>query len=84
MSIPDDGSVPPGAAPLLVHVVHSFEMGGLQNGLLNLLDRLPAQRYRHAVVSLTGLSGFERRLCRDDVRFYALHKAPGRAILRIE
>ena len=65
------------AAPLLVHVVHSFEMGGLQNGLLNLLDGLPAQRYRHAVVSLTSLSGFERRLRRDDVRFYALHKAPG-------
>ena len=66
-----------GSPPLVVHIVHSFEMGGLQNGLLNLLDRLPAQRYRHAVVSLTGLSGFERRLRRDDVHFYALHKAPG-------
>lgn len=63
--------------PLLVHVVHSFEMGGLQNGLLNLLDRLPAQRYRHAVVSLTGLSGFERRLRRTDVAFYALQKSTG-------
>lgn len=77
MSVPHDASAPAGPVPLLVHVVHSFEMGGLQNGLLNLLDRLPAQRYRHAVVSLTGLSGFERRLRRDDVRFYALHKAPG-------
>lgn len=64
-------------APLVVHVVYSFEMGGLQNGLLNLLDRLPAQRYRHAVVSLTGLSGFERRLRRTDVAFYALHKPAG-------
>lgn len=61
----------------MVHIVHSFEMGGLQNGLLNLLDRLPAQRYRHAVVSLTGLSGFERRLRRTDVSFYALQKSPG-------
>lgn len=77
MTIPGDGAAPIGEAPLVVHVVHSFEMGGLQNGLLNLLDGLPPQRYRHAVVSLTGLSGFERRLRRDDVRFHALHKSPG-------
>ncbi len=70
----------PGAVPLLLHVVHSFEMGGLQNGLLNLLDRLPSARYRHAVVSLTGLSGFERRLRRTDVPFYALHKPAGRGL----
>ncbi len=77
MSTPGEAVPPAGAAPLLVHVVHSFEMGGLQNGLLNLLDGLPAQRYRHAVVSLTGLSGFERRLRRGDVPFFALDQAPG-------
>src|SRR6185503_10443036 len=39
--------------------------------------RVPAQRYRHAIICLTDYSAFRRRLQRDDVPVFSLHKPPG-------
>jgi sugar transferase (PEP-CTERM/EpsH1 system associated) len=63
--------------PLVAHVVHRFDIGGLENGVVNLMNRLPRERYRHAVVALTEVTDFRQRVIRDDVAFYALHKPPG-------
>ncbi len=65
------------AAPLIVHVVHRLAVGGLENGLVNLINHIPADRYRHAVICLTDYSDFRARITRPDVEVYALHKAPG-------
>jgi sugar transferase (PEP-CTERM/EpsH1 system associated) len=66
------------ARPLVVHVVHRFAVGGLENGVVNLINRLPASRWRHAVLSLTDVSGdFCRRVQRDDVLYLPLNKGPG-------
>src|SRR4051812_7786025 len=68
-------------APLIVHVVYSFSVGGLENGLVNLLNCMPAQRWRHAVVSLTRISGrFAERVQRSDVELIELDKRPGHLI----
>jgi sugar transferase (PEP-CTERM/EpsH1 system associated) len=64
-------------APLIVHVIFRLDVGGLENGLANLINRIPASRYRHAVVSLTDFSAFRERIRRDDVPVYALHKPAG-------
>ena len=67
--------------PLIVHVVYRFDVGGLENGVVNLINRLPAQSWRHAVVSLTDVDpAFAARISRSNVRFIALHKAPGHAV----
>jgi len=64
--------------PLIVHVVYRFSVGGLENGVVNLINHMPAHKWRHAVVSLTDIDdGFAARVLRKDVRFFALHKAPG-------
>jgi len=69
------------SAPLIVHVVYSFSVGGLENGLVNLLNRMPAQRWRHAVLSLTRISGrFAERVQRSDVEFIELDKRPGHLV----
>ena len=67
----------PGAAPLVAHVIYRFDVGGLENGLVNLLNRMPAARFRHVIVSLTDHSDFRDRLKRDDVEVFDLHKPPG-------
>lgn len=68
-------------APLILHVVYSFNVGGLENGLVNLLNRMPAQRWRHAVLSLTRVSGrFAERVQRSDVEFIELDKRPGHLV----
>ena len=63
--------------PLVVHVVYRFDVGGLENGVANLVNRLPEERYRHAIVTLTDVTDFRERVRRDDVGFIALHKPPG-------
>jgi len=67
-------------APLVVHVVFRLDVGGLENGLINLINRIPAQRFRHAIVSLTDYSEFRRRLTRGDVPVFALNKPPGNSL----
>jgi sugar transferase (PEP-CTERM/EpsH1 system associated) len=63
--------------PLVVHVVHRFDVGGLENGVANLINRLPAADFRHAVVALTEVTAFRRRVVHDDVSFHALGKGEG-------
>ena len=65
--------------PLIAHVVFRFDVGGLENGVVNLINHLPRDAYRHAVISLTDITDFRRRVTRNDVQFVALQKPPGHA-----
>jgi sugar transferase (PEP-CTERM/EpsH1 system associated) len=65
------------ARPLIAHVIFRLGVGGLENGLVNLINRLPAERYRHAVVCLTDATDFRRRIERPDVTVHELHRQPG-------
>lgn len=70
-----------GHAPLIVHVVFRLAVGGLENGVVNLVNRLPRQSWRHTILSLTDIdAGFASRIERDDVNLVALHKRPGHAL----
>lgn len=64
--------------PLIAHIVHRLDTGGLENGLVNLINNLPGDRYRHAVVCLTDYSGFRDRIERPDVEVIVLHKKEGK------
>lgn len=64
-------------APLIVHVIYEFGTGGLENGLVNIINRSPPGRYRHAVVCLTRSGGFARRITAPGVEIHELHKRPG-------
>jgi sugar transferase (PEP-CTERM/EpsH1 system associated) len=63
--------------PLVVHVMHRFDVGGLENGVVNLINNMPAEAYRHAVIALTEVTDFRKRIKRDDVQFISLNKPPG-------
>ena len=64
-------------APLVVHVVHSLAVGGLENGVVNLVNHMPADAFRHAIVCLTRATAFAGRVRRDNVPIVELNKAPG-------
>ena len=66
--------------PLIAHVLHRFDTGGLENGVVNLINRMPAERFRHAVIALTEITEFSRRIQRDDVQLIALNKPPGQGL----
>lgn len=64
--------------PLIVHLVYRFDTGGLENGVVNLINHLPPAAWRHVVVALTDVApNFARRIAGSDVRFVSLHKPPG-------
>ena len=59
----------PAADLVAVHVVYRFDTGGLENGVVNLINHMPAGAYRHAVLALTEVTDFAaphraRRRCR--------------------
>ena len=76
---PTDTGASASTPPLIAHVVFRFDVGGLENGIVNLVNRMPADRYRHAVVSLQETNPeFRRRVTRHDVAVVTLHKRPGK------
>ena len=66
--------------PLVVHVVYRFDVGGLENGIVNLVNHMPESAYRHRIVALTEVTDFRHRLERADVETLALHKPPGHGV----
>ncbi len=57
--------------------MHRFDTGGLENGVVNLVNHMPREAYRHAIVAMTEVTDFRHRIQRDDVEFVSLHKPPG-------
>lgn len=64
--------------PLIIHIVYSFDVGGLENGIVNLINRMPVERFRHMVVALSYCSpAFCQRIQRSDVEFVSINKGAG-------
>jgi sugar transferase (PEP-CTERM/EpsH1 system associated) len=63
--------------PLVAHIIYALGTGGLENGLVNIINRAPPGRYRHAIVCLTTADGFAARITAEGVRVITLDKAPG-------
>lgn len=63
-------------APLIAHVIHHLTVGGLENGLVNLVNSMPASAYRHAIFCVEDVNAdFRRRITRPDVEAVALQRS---------
>lgn len=68
-------------APVLVaHIVYSLDTGGLENGLVNLINRGSNDEFRHMVICLTGSGNFSQRITVSDVPIVELHKPEGHSL----
>jgi sugar transferase (PEP-CTERM/EpsH1 system associated) len=75
-----------GAPPLVAHVIYRLSVGGLENGLVNLINHMPAARYRHAIICLAGYDDFRKRIQSSDALVFDLKKSEGhdlRAYMRL-
>ncbi|XXG31517.1 MAG: glycosyltransferase [Ferrovum myxofaciens] len=71
--------MPPDSRPLIAHVIYRLDVGGLENGLVNLINHLPADGFRHAILCLKGHDpAFARRIQRADVLLIDLDKKEGK------
>jgi sugar transferase (PEP-CTERM/EpsH1 system associated) len=64
----------------VVHVVYSFSVGGLENVIVQLINRLPKDKFAHVVLSLTSIGDIKDRVQDQAVRYVALHKPQGHAV----
>ena len=63
---------------LVVHLVHHLDVGGLENGLINLIKHMPAERYRHAIVCLKDYSAYHAHIKSRGVEIISLNKREGK------
>ena len=66
--------------PLVVHLTYALDVGGLETLLVECINRMPAEKYRHALVCLTRYSDFASKINQPGVELYALHKPPGHGL----
>lgn len=59
----------------IVHVIHHLHIGGMENGVVNLINRLPREHFRHAVICVEDSSDFARRIERTDVEIHAMQRS---------
>tara|TARA_R110002094_G_scaffold53566_5_gene64926 strand:- start:1034 stop:2242 length:1209 start_codon:yes stop_codon:yes gene_type:complete len=73
MSLPAKAEAP----PLVVHIIYALGTGGLENGLVNIINRCPPERYRHAIICLTRSEAFAARITAPGIDVIELYKRPG-------
>jgi len=62
----------------IVHILHRFATGGLENGLVNLINRLPCSTFKHSIVCLTDFDpDFAQRINHGRADLYPLNIAGG-------
>ncbi len=58
------------------HLVYSFNIGGLERVIINCINALDKEKYRHSIVALTNIGEFIQEVD-GQIDFYALHKKVG-------
>ena len=67
--------------PLTIcHIILRLDFGGLENGLVMLINNMPAERYRHVIICLEHATAFRERIRRKDVEIHEIHKEPGKGL----
>ena len=62
---------------LIAHIVFRFDYGGLENGVVSVINGSSDENCRHVVIALTVATEFADRL-HDGVSVYSLRKKPGK------
>lgn len=61
----------------VLHVIYQLNTGGLENGVINLINQLPSH-FQHTILSLTYATDFAKRIDGSKrVKIVCLHKSPG-------
>lgn len=66
--------------PLIVHVIQRLAVGGLENGLVNLINHMPKDRYRHAIICLRSSTEFKNRIQSKNVAVIELNNTLGHGV----
>jgi len=66
----------------IVHFVHSFATGGLENGVVNIINNLPEAEYKHTIICITNHDEiFFQRITTRNISIIDLNKPQGKGVL---
>ncbi|MBF0125968.1 MAG: TIGR03088 family PEP-CTERM/XrtA system glycosyltransferase [Magnetococcales bacterium] len=65
----------------MAHILYRLDIGGLESVVAEIVNRLPQDRFDHAIISLTEITPFRERLHHPRLSLHALHKKPGKDLL---
>ncbi len=68
----------PGHKLRVAHILYRLDVGGMENGLVNLVNLLPEDEFEHVIITLAGWSDFSARITRPGVQLESVHKRPGK------
>jgi hypothetical protein len=61
----------------ICHVIFRLDIGGLENGLVNQVNRLDGEEFSHSIMCLTHATAFRQRIEAPHVSVLELHKEQG-------
>ena len=65
----------------IAHIVYSFATGGLENGVVNLINQLPEAEFQHSIICITDHdTEFVTRINTTNVQIFDLHKPAGKGL----
>lgn len=61
----------------IAHVLYGFVTGGLENGIVNIINHLPEDQYTHSIISIDAHDPeFAKRIKTQNYQLYDLNKGP--------
>lgn len=63
---------------VICHLLYRLDYGGLENGVVNLINGLPSKKYLHKIISLKSATEFKKRITAKNVEIYELGKRDGK------
>lgn len=66
----------------IVHILYAFRTGGLENGVVNIINLLENKKYKHSIVCITDYDEhFYARIKSNNTQIYKLNKPSGNGFL---
>ena len=66
----------------VLHIVNSFAIGGMENGVVNIINNIDS--IQHSICSLSSIGEMKERINKNNVKFYALNKVGTERLLFIK
>ena len=58
----------------IMHVIHSLDIGGLENGVVNLINKMDRDKFAHAICCITNSGRNAEKLNKKDVSIFEMKK----------
>ncbi len=65
---------------VICHIIFKLDYGGLENGLVNIINNLNSKDFHHSIISLTSVTSFQNRINCKEYEIIEINKKEGKDI----